>query len=159
MLNLETKLISRKTINWIEEKTKQVNTKNDLIDTIIAKYPVGVIPTPLMSKEDINWILKILPFIPRKKYTPSSMKIGELSHRIFSFIKAKFSSIAALRFKILTKIKDKNTWIKIRVSYWMEYIITQMKQKMYKYGEVLLLTAKPLMNTYHAAIIYYLRLF
>ena len=28
------------------------------------------------------------------KYTPSSMKIGELSHRIFSFIKAKFSSIA-----------------------------------------------------------------
>ena len=55
-------------------------------------------------------------------YTPSSMKIGELSHRIFSFIKAKFSSIATLRFKILTKIKDKNTWIKIRVSYWMEYI-------------------------------------
>ena len=51
------------------------------------------------------------------------MKIGELSHRIFSFIKAKFSSIAALRFKILTKIKDKNTWIKIRVSYWMEYIL------------------------------------
>ena len=49
------------------------------------------------------------------------MKIGELSHRIFSFIKAKFSSIATLRFKILTKIKDKNTWIKIRVSYWMEY--------------------------------------
>ena len=40
-------------------------------------------------------------------YTPSSMKIGELSHRIFSFIKAKFSSIAALRFKILTKIKGK----------------------------------------------------
>ena len=40
-------------------------------------------------------------------YTPSSMKIGELSHRIFSFIKEKFSSIAALRFKILTKIKGK----------------------------------------------------
>ena len=40
-------------------------------------------------------------------YTPSSMKIGELNHRIFSFIKAKFSSIAALRFKILTKIKGK----------------------------------------------------
>ena len=39
-------------------------------------------------------------------YTPSSMKIGELRHRIFSFIKAKFSSIATLRFKILTKIKE-----------------------------------------------------
>ena len=35
------------------------------------------------------------------------MKIGELSHRIFSFNNAKFSSIAALRFKILTKIKGK----------------------------------------------------
>ena len=40
-------------------------------------------------------------------YTPSSMKIGELRHRIFSFNKAKFSSIAALWFKILTKIKGK----------------------------------------------------
>ena len=60
-------------------------------------------------------------------------KIGELNHRIFSFIKARHrdiamsppsalaKNIAALRFKILTKIKDKNTWIKIRGSYWMEY--------------------------------------
>ena len=46
------------------------------------------------------------------------MKIGELSHRIFSFIKAghrdiamsqyeRWRSIATLRFKILTKIKEK----------------------------------------------------
>ena len=46
------------------------------------------------------------------------MKIEELSHRIFSFIKAghrdiamsqyeRWRSIAALRFKILTKIKGK----------------------------------------------------
>ena len=73
-------------------------------------------------------------------YTPSSMKIGELSHRIFSFIKEKFSSIAALRFKILTKIKGKKhgskfgfhtgwsispiffkVFTNLTVSYWMEY--------------------------------------
>ena len=35
------------------------------------------------------------------------MEIGEFRHRIFSFIKAKFSSIAALWFKILTKIGGK----------------------------------------------------
>ena len=57
-------------------------------------------------------------------YTLSSMKIGELSHRIFSFIKTghrdkamsqyeHWRSIAALRFKILTKIKGKRHGLKL----------------------------------------------
>ena len=50
------------------------------------------------------------------------MKIGEFRCWIFSYIEAKFSSIAALWFKILTKIGGTKTYIKIRVSYWMEYI-------------------------------------
>ena len=55
------------------------------------------------------------------RYTPSSMKIGEFRCWIFSYIEAKFSSIAALWFKILTKIGGTKTYIKIRVSCWMEY--------------------------------------
>ena len=56
-------------------------------------------------------------------YTPSSMKVGELSYRIFSFIKTghrdkamsqyeRWRSIATLRFKILTKIKGKRHGLK-----------------------------------------------
>ena len=58
------------------------------------------------------------------------MKIGELSHRIFSFIKAKFSSIATLRFKILTKIKGKRHGSKF--AFHTGWSINTNKSKQYK---------------------------
>lgn len=60
--------ILRNPTQWIRAESIPIKTKGDLLHVIEAKYPVGKLPTSIISQTDIETILKILPIIECKKY-------------------------------------------------------------------------------------------
>lgn len=62
------KKIVRIAPEWIEAITKPIKSKEDLINVITAKYPVGLLPKYILPNSDIEWIKNLLPNLNREKY-------------------------------------------------------------------------------------------